>query len=146
MRPAYQGQRRAARRTEASDLTGADVAMTKLDDISVMIGRMEAEVSGLRRDFQAAELRSVDHRSAVHRRMDGIIEDLGEVKADVSATAEKIEAVKDDVAEMKPVTDEVKRWKLMGIGALGVVGIGGASIGYAFQQPIDWLLKLFAKQ
>lgn len=68
------------------------------------------------------------------------------MKADVSATAEKIEAVKDDVAEMKPVTDEVKRWKLMGIGALGVVGIGGASIGYAFQQPIDWLLKLFAKQ
>lgn len=119
--------------------------MTKLDDISVMIGRMEAEVSGLRRDFQAAELRSVDHRTAVHRRMDGIIEDLGEVKADVSATAEKIEAVKDDVAEMKPVTEEVKRWKLMGLGALGVVGIGGASLGYAFQAPIDWLLKVIGK-
>ncbi len=119
---------------------------TKLDDISVMIGRMEAEVSGLRRDFQAAELRSVDHRANVHRRMDGIMEDLGEVKAEVSVANERIEAVKDDVAEMKPVTDEVKRWKLMGIGALGVVGIGGASIGYAFQQPIDWLIRLFAKQ
>lgn len=118
---------------------------TKLDDISVAIGEMRAEVTGLRRDFQSAELRSVEHRSAVHRRMDGIVEDLGEVKAEVSVANERIEAVKDDVAEMKPVTEEVKRWKLMGLGALGVVGIGGASLGYAFQQPIDWLLKLFSR-
>lgn len=119
---------------------------TKLDDISVMIGRMEAEVGGLRRDFQAAELRSVDHRAVVHRRMDGIIEDLGEVKAEVSVANERIETVRDDVSEMKPVTDEVKRWKLMGLGALGVVGIGGAALGYAVQGPIDWLLKVVGRQ
>ena len=119
---------------------------SKLDDISMAIGRMEAEVAGLRRDFQSSELRSVDHRAGVHRRMDELVGDLSDVGEKLAAATAKIEAVSDDVAEMKPVTDEVRRWKLMGIGALGVVGIGGASIGYAFQAPIDWLLRLMSKQ
>lgn len=120
-----------------------ETVTSKLDDISMAIGRMEAEVAGLRRDFQASELRSVDHRAGVHRRMDDLVADLGEANQKLATATAKIGAVSDDVAEMKPVTEEVKRWKLMGIGALGVVGIGGASIGYAFQAPIDWLLKLF---
>ena len=36
------------------------------------------------------------------------------------------------MSEMKPVTDDVKRWKLMGIGALGVIGIGGMVLGVTF--------------
>ncbi|WP_280137637.1 DUF1515 family protein [Ensifer sp. Root127] len=39
---------------------------------------------------------------------------------DVEASMTSIGA---DAAEMKPVTDDVKRWKLMGIGAIGVTGI-----------------------
>lgn len=119
---------------------------TRLDDISEAIGDLRAEVRALHRMLETSDRRAAEHRQGVHRRMDGIVEDLGEVKAEVLVANQKIETVKEDVADMKPVTDEVKRWKLMGIGALGVVGVGGASIGYAFQQPIDWMLKLFAKQ
>lgn len=36
------------------------------------------------------------------------------------------------MSDMKPVTDDVKRWKLMGIGALGVIGIGGIVLGVTF--------------
>lgn len=41
-----------------------------------------------------------------------------------------------DVAEMKPVTDGVKRWKPMGIGALGVTGIVGMALGVSFGEEI----------
>lgn len=119
---------------------------SKLDDISVAIGRMEAEMGGLRRDFQSSELRSVDHRAAIHRRMDGLVDDLGEVKTEVATVKANVEAVKEDVGEMKPVTDDVRRWRQMGIGALGVVGIGGAALGYALTSPIDWILKLISRQ
>lgn len=36
---------------------------------------------------------------------------------------------------MKPVTDDVNRWKLMGIGALGVIGIGGM-VGVIFADAL----------
>jgi hypothetical protein len=94
---------------------------TKLDDISEAIGSLRAEVAGLRRDFQASEFRADAHRSGVHRRMDELVGDVSTVKVDMAV-------VKEDVAEMKPVTDDVKRWKLMGIGALGVTGIAAAAI------------------
>jgi hypothetical protein len=44
--------------------------------------------------------------------------------------------VQDDISEMRPVTDDVKRWKLMGLGALGVIGIGGMAMGVTFADAI----------
>ncbi|WP_457584622.1 DUF1515 family protein [Ensifer canadensis] len=41
-----------------------------------------------------------------------------------------------DVAEMKPVTDDVKRWMLMGIGALGVTGIAAMALGVSFAEAV----------
>ncbi|AWI62216.1 hypothetical protein AB395_00006593 (plasmid) [Sinorhizobium fredii CCBAU 45436] len=41
-----------------------------------------------------------------------------------------------NVAEMKPVTDDVKRWKLMGIGALGVTGIAAMALWVSFAEVI----------
>jgi hypothetical protein len=43
---------------------------------------------------------------------------------------------------MKPVTDDVKRWKVMGLGALGVVGIGGAVLGVSFGDAVKRLLNI----
>ncbi|WP_246723815.1 DUF1515 family protein [Rhizobium sp. ARZ01] len=47
--------------------------------------------------------------------MDELVSRVGHLETGVSE-------LKDDVGEMKPVTEDVKRWKLMGIGALGVKG------------------------
>lgn len=41
-----------------------------------------------------------------------------------------------DVAEMKPVADDVKRWKLTGIGALGVAGIAAMAPGVSLAEAI----------
>ncbi|WP_371258834.1 DUF1515 family protein [Ensifer sp. ZNC0028] len=37
---------------------------------------------------------------------------------------------------MRPITDDVKRWKLMGIGALGVTGIAAMALGVSFAEAI----------
>ncbi|EJL54362.1 hypothetical protein PMI09_02453 [Rhizobium sp. CF122] len=37
---------------------------------------------------------------------------------------------------MKPVTEDVKRWKLMGLGALGVIGVGSMALGVTFADVI----------
>jgi len=52
------------------------------------------------------------------RRLDDMVDRVGKVEIAVADTQEEI-------AEMKPITEDVRRWKLMGLGAVGLVGIGG---------------------
>lgn len=76
-----------------------------------------------------AEDKAATSRAAVHQRMDQLVDRVGDLEASVST----IDA---NVAEMKPVTDDVKRWKLMGIGALGVTGIAAMALGVSFAEAI----------
>ena len=101
---------------------------SKLDEISEAIGGLRAEVQALRRDFQASEDRSVscsrradEHRAAVHKRVDDLIHEFGDIKTNV-------ETMRNDVADSKDVTDKVKQWEQRGIGALFVTGLASAAI------------------
>ena len=101
---------------------------SKLDEISEAIGGLRAEVQALRRDFQASEDRSVsssrradEHRAAVHKRVDDLVHEFGDIKTNV-------ETMRNDVADSKEVTDKVKQWEQRGIGALFVTGLASAAI------------------
>lgn len=76
-----------------------------------------------------SEDRAAESRAAVHRRMDEMVNRVGSVETSVSS-------LKEDVAEMKPVTDDVRRWRLMGIGALSMIGIGGVALGVSFADAL----------
>jgi hypothetical protein len=106
------------------------------------LGELVAGMRGLQEAVKRVEdqaLRSEDKsaesRAVVHRRMDEISTRVGSVEASIAS-------VKEDVIEMKPVTDDVKRWKVMGLGALGVVGIGGAVLGVSFGDAVKRLLNI----
>ncbi|SDP07987.1 DUF1515 family protein [Phyllobacterium sp. OV277] len=119
------------------------MAPTSLNDIYKAIGTLSAQVEALRRDIDGferragAENREADEkRAVVHRRMNEIISEVCDIKTDIAT-------IKDDVVDAKAVTDDVKKWKLMGIGALGVVGIGGTALGVSLANSFEWLAKLF---
>jgi hypothetical protein len=62
---------------------------------------------------------------------------MGDLKTDVAT-------MKTDVADTKSVTDDVKKWKMMGMGALGVTGIAAgavASFVTAYWTEIAKLLR-----
>ena len=114
-----------------------------LNDIYKSIGGLTAEVQGLRRDMETSERRaSLENREAdekravVHRRMDEIVSEVGEIKTDIATITEQVK-------DSKAVTDDVKKWKLMGIGALGVVGLGGAALGVTLASSFEWLARFF---
>ena len=101
---------------------------TKLDDISEAIGELRAEVKNLGQKIDRADQNALDtsnkaaeHRSAIHKRVEEIADEVGEVKVDMTV-------LKVTVADTKAVTDEVKLWKAQGKGALLVVGIASAAI------------------
>lgn len=100
------------------------------------LGALIAEVKNIREDIRRSEDKSDASRSSMHRRMDDMVDRIGKVEGAVAQ-------VNDDVTEMKPVTDDVRKWKLMGIGALGVVGIGGTALGVSIAGFLDNLSRFF---
>lgn len=114
-----------------------------LNEVYKAIGTLTAEVSSLRRDIQESDQRTADsnrradeHRAVVHRRVDELVAEMGGLKTDMVT-------VKRDLSDAKAVTEEVKRWKLMGLGALGVTGIAAGAIGSAVTYFWSDLLRLF---
>lgn len=109
-------------------------------EIDASVHRQLGElVAGLRalqddmREIKDAQMRAEDKstqsRAVVHRRMDEMVSHVGALERNIST-------VQADVADMKPVTNDVKRWKLIGIGALGMVGIGGIALGVSFADAL----------
>ena len=105
--------------TERGDLHG----------ISVAIGELRGDIRGLATKIDRAEKgreesteRADKHRAVIHRRVDELVHEVGELKT-------KVDVMEPAVKDSKAVTDEVKQWKQRGIGALFVAGIAGTSIG-----------------
>ncbi|MFA5899574.1 MAG: DUF1515 family protein [Hyphomicrobium sp.] len=91
----------------------------ELDDISRLLGNLESSIGNLGKRFDRLEKR-MDER-------DGTLADIQTAASDLSDNVRFMkEAIDSDI---RPVVDDVKRWRLMGMGAIGIVGVGGAAFG-----------------
>lgn len=100
-----------------------------LNQIYKAIGSLEASVANLVKAIEESDRRASDsnqradqHRAVIHKRVDDLVGEVGDIKSSV-------ETMKEDVADSKVVTDEVKQWKQRGVGALFVAGIAGTALG-----------------
>lgn len=110
----------------------ADIDASVHRQLGELVAGMRSLQDSIRRLEEGAvrsEDKAASSRATVHQRMDQIVDRVGDVEASVTSIGA-------DVAEMKPVTDDVKRWKLMGIGALGVTGIAAMALGVSFAEAI----------
>ena len=104
----------------------------ELDDISRLLGNIESTVNTLGRRFDRLEKR-MDER-------DGTLNELQSAAGDLADNVRLMRTVID--TDIRPVTDDVKRWRLMGMGALGIIGVGSAAMGTAFlwvMQQLGWV-------
>lgn len=88
------------------------------DDVQRTLGILLAKVENVERTLAKGD----EHRAVVHRRVDELADDVGDLKG-------HMREMQATVADSKIVTDEVRAWKQRGIGALFVTGIASASIG-----------------
>ena len=105
------------------------MADASLHQIYKAIGSLEASVANLVKTIEQADKRAADsnrraddHRAVIHKRVDDLVGEVGDLKTNV-------ETMKADVKDSKQITDEVKEWKQRGVGALFVAGIAGTAIG-----------------
>ncbi|TCN30363.1 DUF1515 family protein [Sinorhizobium americanum] len=105
-------------------------------NIHQQLGTLIAEVKNLRDDFRRSEDKSDRSRTKTHERIDDLVDRIAKIETAIVTQRE-------DIDEMKPVTAQVRKWQLMGMGALAVVGIGGAAMGFTFASTVQRVLKLF---
>ncbi|TIP46126.1 MAG: DUF1515 domain-containing protein [Mesorhizobium sp.] len=86
------------------------------------LGILLAKVEGIEKAIAQSDDQATAHRATVHRRLDEMVGEVGDLRAEVAT-------MKADVKDSKAITDEVKQWKQRGIGALFVSGIAGTAIG-----------------
>lgn len=107
-------------------MTAASVERT----LGLILGKLES--------IEKEQAKANDSRVVLHKRMDDIVDELSDVKADFAI-------VKPQIADAVTVTNDVKKWRLMGLGALGVVGIGGTAFGVSIASSFEWVTRLFSR-
>ncbi|ESZ78544.1 DUF1515 family protein [Mesorhizobium sp. L103C105A0] len=107
--------------------------------LEMMVGGLVAAMEGVQRDvteirrdikdsdaraalsYEQSEQRAAASRSKMYAKTDELVERLSQTEGSVKSLSE-------DMTEVKAVTAEVTRWKLMGLGALGVTGMAAAAL------------------
>jgi hypothetical protein len=98
------------------------------------VKNLGGEVHSIRQDMRRSEEKSDSSRAVMHKRVDDLVDRVAGVETLVDRT-------QTDIKDMKPVTEDVKKWKLMGMGALGVVGVGGVALGVTLAGFFDQLVR-----
>lgn len=102
------------------------------------MGEVLAEIRNIRDTLRQSEIKSDANRTAMHQRMDHLVDRVGKVEGNIAV-------VQEDVKEMKPTIDDVKAWRQRGIGGLFIVGIGASALSFLlttyFTNIISWVTK-----
>lgn len=125
--------------------------MTDKDDM--MLRMMEQ----LRDDFHAEREASRSSREKLHERIDSVADDIGNLRGDIrilGATDAQIrgevqslsETVANHQSEIQPTVDDWRRIKAIGLGIVGLLALGGISVGAAFswagEAAVNWIRHL----
>lgn len=101
-----------------------------LHELNRQIGMLISGVDGLRRDIQASDMKSDQSRINVHRRLDDLVDQTGEIDTTVSVIGARLETVEATIKEqIMPTVGKVKAWEQRGIGALAAVGLVAGGVG-----------------
>src|SRR5690348_7526181 len=96
------------------------------------LGRLEEGQERMRSDFNEEKEHSAESRLRMHTKLEKIEEDVsivGQVAAQARDKANDVEKVVTE--DVKPVTDEIRKAKLKGIGALWAIGIMATVFGFS---------------
>lgn len=107
--------------------------MADLNDVMRALGRLEGSVTALREEFVQEKQSAAESRRILFQRVDGVSDEVAQVKLDVQANGQEVKALGESIAQHKskidPAIEDWSRIKNLGLGVTGVVGLGGASFG-----------------
>ena len=124
--------------------------MSDENAVLLAIGRLQASLDHMQRDFAAEKISATQSRRALYERHDGLQEQIGSLRMDLQAAGQTtlqareearsaIEKVEQHRAEIKSSVEDWKKIKTLGMGITGVLAIGGLSAGALLSMGWDAL-------
>ena len=101
-----------------------------LHELNRQVGILIGEVAALRRDQAQADLKSDQSRANMHRRLDDLVDQNGEIDTTISVIGERMATVEKTLKDqVMPTVGKVQAWEQRGIGALAAVGLVSGGVG-----------------
>lgn len=100
------------------------------NEVLVRLGELSASVQHLVRDFGDEKVAARDNRAAMHRRLDEQARELSALKTELTLSRQAVEDLARTQAEtVLPAVGEWQDMKTTGLRLVGVLAIGGVSLG-----------------
>lgn len=101
-------------------------------EVLLKLGELGASVEHLLRDFADEKVAARDNRAAVHRRLDEQAQGLADVKTELALSRQVVETLAKAQAEtVLPAVDDWQGMKRTGLTIVGLLALGGVSVGAA---------------
>lgn len=119
---------------------------TTLAELAVEIRHMREDIGEMKKQTERDQDRADVSRTKVHARLDEVVKSVTVLEEQRKTDAERLGALATATAEridsIETVTNEVKRWKIMGMTSISIIGIGAAAFGVTFSDAIKRLAML----
>ncbi|PIO96304.1 DUF1515 family protein [Pleomorphomonas carboxyditropha] len=112
-------------------------------EILVKLGELGASVEHLLRDFGDEKIAARDNRAAMHRRLDEQARELSALKTELTLSRQVVEDLAKTQADtVLPAVGEWRDMKTTGLRIVGVLAIGGISLGATMAWFSDQAVSL----
>ena len=102
------------------------------NEVLVRLGEVSASVQHLLRDFGDEKIAARDNRAAMHRRLDEQARELSALKTELTLSRRAVEDMARTQSEtVLPAVGEWRDMKTTGLRIVGLLALGGVSVGAA---------------
>lgn len=112
-------------------------------EVLVRLGELSASVQHLLNDFGDEKIAARDNRAAMHRRLDEQARDLSALKTELTLSRQMVEDLARTQADIVlPAVGDWRDMKATGLRIVGVLAIGGVSLGATMAWFSDQAVSL----
>jgi membrane-bound lytic murein transglycosylase B len=117
-----------------------------LAELAVEIRHLRDDITEMKSQTQRDQDKADISRAKVHARLDQVAKSVTVLEEQRKTDTEKLDALGEATSKrlesVEVVTNEVKRWKIMGMTSISIVGIGAAALGITFADFFKRVLQL----
>lgn len=117
-----------------------------LAELAVEIRHLRDDITEMKSQTQRDQDKADISRAKVHARLDQVAKSVTVLEEQRKTDTEKLDALGEATSKrlesVEVVTNEVKRWKIMGMTSISIVGIGAAALGITFADFFKRLLQM----
>lgn len=114
-----------------------------IDNISMLLGDIRGSLRALESKVDTNNNRAEASSTKMMATLEEQDDRLGELADDSRLMRTELTHLTSMATDSKMVTDDVKRWRQLGLGIIGLVGVGAAWVGangmWLFDTAMGWL-------